>query len=204
MALSATRAASRRVSHLRSSRLPTYRHHAFSTSHASRRPDAFHSMLEEARKASDLLSANPSPISNSPQTRTEKIIQKHSVGLAPGKIVKSGDYVSLQPQHCMSHDNSFPIVQKFLNIGASKIHNNRQVVFTLDHDIQNKTESNLKKYAFLQEFARTHGIDFYGKLLSVLQKARSKTNNNRRWPRYRSPDHGRRGLCLAEHCCCRI
>ncbi|GFP55596.1 homoaconitase, mitochondrial [Trichoderma asperellum] len=162
LALSATRAASRRVSHLRSSRLPTYRHHAFSTSHASRRPDAFHSMLEEARKASDLLSANPSPISNSPQTRTEKIIQKHSVGLAPGKIVKSGDYVSLQPQHCMSHDNSFPIVQKFLNIGASKIHNNRQVVFTLDHDIQNKTESNLKKYAFLQEFARTHGIDFYG------------------------------------------
>lgn len=154
-------------------------------------------MLEDARKASDLLSGNPGSISSSPQTRTEKIIQKHSVGLAPGKVVKSGDYVSLQPQHSMSHDNSFPIVQKFLNIGASKIHNNRQVVFTLDHDIQNKTETNLKKYEFLQEFSRTHGIDFYGKL-SVLQQARLKTNNNRRRSWHRSPDYGRRRVCMAE------
>lgn len=113
MALSATRVASRRVSHLRSSRLPAYRQHAFSTSHPVRRPDAFHSMVEEARKASDVLSANPNTISSSPQTRTEKIIQKHSVGLAPGKVVKSGDYVSLRPQHSMSHDNSFPILQNY-------------------------------------------------------------------------------------------
>lgn len=147
-------------------------------------------MLEEARKASDLLSANPSSISSTPQTRTEKIIQKHSVGLAPGKVVKSGDYVSLRPQHSMSHDNSFPIVQKFFNIGASKVHDNRQVVFTLDHDIQNKSESNLKKYAFIEEFAGTHGIDFYGKLRSTLQQARLKTNNNRCRPRHWSPDHG--------------
>ncbi|KAL7922529.1 hypothetical protein ACQKWADRAFT_292698 [Trichoderma austrokoningii] len=162
LALSATRVASRHVSHLRSSRLPAYRQHAFSTCHPVRRPDAFHSMLEEARKASDVLSANPNTISSSPQTRTEKIIQKHSVGLAPGKVVKSGDYVSLRPKHSMSHDNSFPIVQKFFNMGASKIHDNRQVVFTLDHAIQDKSETNLKKYAFIEEFAGTHGIDFYG------------------------------------------
>lgn len=170
MALSATRVASRRVSHLRSSRLPAYRQHAFSTSHPVRRPDAFHSMLEEARKASDVLSANPNTISSSPQTRTEKIIQKHSVGLAPGKVVKSGDFVSLRPEHSMTHDNSFPVVQKFYNAGASQIHDKNQIVFTLDHDIQNKSESNLKKYAFIEEFARTHGIDFYGKLFSVFQQ----------------------------------
>ncbi|KAM0258678.1 hypothetical protein ACHAQJ_003686 [Trichoderma viride] len=162
LALLATRAASRRVSHLRSARLPTCRQHAFSTSLPFRRPDAFHSMLEEARKASDLLSANPSSASGPPQTLTEKIMQKHSVGLAPGKKIKSGDYVSLQPQHCMSHDNTFPISQKFLSMGASKIYDNRQLVFCLDHDVGNHSESNLRKYRLIEEFARTHGIEFYG------------------------------------------
>lgn len=71
----------------------------------------------------------------------------------------------------MSHDNSFPILQKLFNIGASKVHDPRQIVFTLDHSVQDKSETNLKKYAFIEEFARTHGIDFYGKLLSAFQQA---------------------------------
>jgi homoaconitate hydratase len=51
---------------------------------------------------------------------------------------------------------------KFLAIGASKIHKPQQIVFTLDHDVQNKSETNLKKYRQIEEFARQHGIDFYG------------------------------------------
>ena len=50
---------------------------------------------------------------------------------------------------------------RFKSIGASRIHNPKQVVFTLDHDVQNKTEKNLKKYATIEAFARIHGIDFY-------------------------------------------
>lgn len=61
----------------------------------------------------------------------------------------------------MSHDNSWPIATKFLDIGATKVHDNRQVVMTLDHDVQNKSESNLKKYRQIEEFARKHGVDFY-------------------------------------------
>lgn len=34
-------------------------------------------------------------------------------------------------------------------------------MFTLDHDVQNKSEKNLKKYATIEAFARLHGIDFY-------------------------------------------
>lgn len=66
-----------------------------------------------------------------------------------------------------------------MDIGASKIHDNRQVVMTLDHDVQvrfpltllllnlvanhvqNKSESNLKKYQQIEEFATKHGVDFY-------------------------------------------
>ncbi|KAI3322516.1 aconitase a/isopropylmalate dehydratase [Xylariaceae sp. AK1471] len=48
-----------------------------------------------------------------------------------------------------------------MDIGASKIHDNRQVVMTLDHDVQNKSEANLKKYRQIEEFAGKHGVDFY-------------------------------------------
>lgn len=92
---------------------------------------------------------------------TEKIVQRYSVGLAPGKKVKAGDYVTLSPHHCMTHDNSWPVALKFMSIGASKIHDNRQVVMTLDHDVQNKSETNLKKYEQIENFAKEHGVDFY-------------------------------------------
>ncbi len=67
-------------------------------------------------------------MSHTPQTLTEKIVQRYSVGLAPGKKVKSGDYVTLQPSKTMTHDNSAPVISKFKSIGASKIHDNRQIV----------------------------------------------------------------------------
>ncbi|CCC11904.1 unnamed protein product [Sordaria macrospora k-hell] len=118
--------------------------------------DAFPSQLENL--ASSTL---PKVVPSVPQTLTEKIVQRYSVGLAPGKKVKSGDYVTLQPHHCMTHDNSWPVAMKFMSIGASKIHDNRQVVMTLDHDVQNKSEANLKKYRQIEEFAKTHGVDFY-------------------------------------------
>ncbi|TLD15390.1 uncharacterized protein PgNI_01490 [Pyricularia grisea] len=122
------------------------------------RQNAFHSQLQDT--SSDMLSSFPTPPAN-PQTLTEKIVQRYSVGLAPGKKVKSGDYVTLSPHHCMTHDNSWPVALKFMSIGASKIHDNKQVVMTLDHDVQNKSESNLKKYRQIEEFAKMHGVDFY-------------------------------------------
>lgn len=95
------------------------------------------------------------------QNLTEKIVQKYAVGLAEGKKVFSGDYVSIRPAHCMSHDNSWPVATKFMGLGASKVKDNRQIVCTLDHDVQNKSEKNLEKYANIERFAREQGIDFY-------------------------------------------
>ncbi|KAH8819762.1 aconitase a/isopropylmalate dehydratase [Xylogone sp. PMI_703] len=131
------------------------------TSTNPRRQQAFHSQLESTTNADILQSSQKFAAVANPQTLTEKIIQRYSVGLAPGKKVKAGDYVTLSPHVCMTHDNSWPVALKFMNIGASKIHDNRQIVFTLDHDVQNKSESNLKKYSMIQEFASKHGVDFY-------------------------------------------
>lgn len=95
------------------------------------------------------------------QNLTEKIVQKYAVGLPPNKKVVSGDYVSIRPAHCMSHDNSWPVATKFMGLGAKKVKDNRQIVCTLDHDVQNKSEKNLEKYHNIEKFAALQGIDFY-------------------------------------------
>lgn len=61
----------------------------------------------------------------------------------------------------MTHDNSWPVAMKFMSIGASKIHDSEQIVMTLDHDVQNKSEANLKKYRQIEEFAKKHDVVFY-------------------------------------------
>lgn len=96
-----------------------------------------------------------------PQTLTEKIVQRYAVGIAEGKVLRSGDYVTLQPHRCMTHDNSWPVALKFMSIGATKVHDPNQIVMTLDHDVQNKSEKNLKKYSQIEEFAQKQGVVFY-------------------------------------------
>ncbi|KAK0635817.1 hypothetical protein B0T17DRAFT_612634 [Bombardia bombarda] len=155
LALAATRSSRQLFLRPRTSFQQPLRFAAAYTTTPRLRQNAFHSQLES--DIPPLKTASP----QSPQTLTEKIVQRYSVGLAPGKKVKAGDYVTLSPHHCMTHDNSWPVAMKFMSIGASKIHNNKQVVMTLDHDVQNKSESNLKKYRQIEEFAQKHGVDFY-------------------------------------------
>ncbi|PHH71191.1 hypothetical protein CDD80_5467 [Ophiocordyceps camponoti-rufipedis] len=94
-------------------------------------------------------------------TLTEKIVQRYAVDLPKGKLVRSGDYISLSPQYCMTHDNSWPVALKFMSMGATKVRRPQQLVMTLDHDVQNKSDTNLKKYRQIEDFARRHGVDFY-------------------------------------------
>lgn len=95
------------------------------------------------------------------QNLIEKIVQKHAVGLDKDEKVKSGDFVSIRPAYVMTHDNTGAVIPKFKSIGATKIANPRQVVHTLDHDIQNKSEKNLEKYRKIEEFSKAMGCDFY-------------------------------------------
>ena len=95
------------------------------------------------------------------QTLIEKIAQKHAVGLTPSQIVHAGDYISIRPAYVMTHDNTGAVIPKFKSIGATKLANPRQIVHTLDHDIQNKDEKNLAKYKKIEEFSKLMGADFY-------------------------------------------
>lgn len=95
------------------------------------------------------------------QTLVEKITQKYSVGLTVNQIVRTNDYVIIEPAYVMTHDNTGAVIPKFYSIGADKFANPKQVVITLDHDIQNKSEKNLTKYKNIEEFAIRNGADFY-------------------------------------------
>ena len=95
------------------------------------------------------------------QNLVEKIAQKYAVGLEKGHLVSSGDYLSIRPSHVMTHDNTGAVIPKFKSIGAARIANPRQPVFTLDHNVQDTCEANLAKYAKIETFAREMGVDFY-------------------------------------------
>ena len=95
-----------------------------------------------------------------PQTVVEKIAQAH-LAEGPKRPLRAGDFVSICPHHIMTHDNTSAVMKKFQGIGAKKLHDPRQPVFALDHDIQNQGEDNQKKYRAIEAFAKQHGVDFY-------------------------------------------
>ena len=95
-----------------------------------------------------------------PQTIVEKIAQAHLTG-SPNRQLRAGDFVSIRPSHVMTHDNTSAVMSKFKSIGARQIYDRKQLVFALDHDIQNHDEANLKKYRSIEAFAKEYGIDFY-------------------------------------------
>jgi homoaconitate hydratase len=94
------------------------------------------------------------------QTIVEKLSQTH-MAEGPSRPLRAGDFLSIRPDHVMTHDNTSAVMKKFKTIGATKVHNPAQPVFTADHDIQNTEASNLAKYRGMEEFAAQHGIDFY-------------------------------------------
>ncbi len=95
------------------------------------------------------------------QNYIEKIAQKYAVNLEPNSEIHSGEIISIRPAYVMTHDNTGAVIPKFRSIGATKLFNPRQVVNTLDHNIQDKSPKNLEKYKRIEEFANSMGADFY-------------------------------------------
>ena len=77
------------------------------------------------------------------QNLIEKIAQRFAVGLKSDQQVQSGDYLFIHPAYVMTHDNTGAVMMKFSAIGATEMADPRQPVFTLDHNIQDKSEKNL-------------------------------------------------------------
>jgi homoaconitate hydratase len=89
------------------------------------------------------------------------VIQSHGQNLEPGHEVRAGDMVTVRPFHVMTHDNTGAVLPKFRAIGASRVADPSQPVFTLDHNVQDTSDGNLAKYAAIEAFARDQGIVFH-------------------------------------------
>jgi len=94
------------------------------------------------------------------QTIVEQIAQKHMTE-GPARPLRTGDFLSIRPHRCMTHDNTSAVMSKFKGIGAKKVKDSQQLTFALDHDIQNQDEANQKKYRAIEAFAKEQGVDFY-------------------------------------------
>jgi homoaconitate hydratase len=93
-------------------------------------------------------------------TMVEKIGRAHMVA-GPSRPLRPGDMVSLRPRHILTHDNTSAVISKARAIGAGRIHDPRQPVVVLDHDIQNQSAENVEKYTRIRAFCREHGLDFH-------------------------------------------
>jgi homoaconitate hydratase len=92
------------------------------------------------------------------QNSIEKIAQHYAVRLAPGTTVHSGDYIFVRPKHVMTHDNTGAVISKFRAIGAQQVARPEQPVFTLDHNVQDRSAANLARYRAIAAFAQEQGI----------------------------------------------
>lgn len=98
------------------------------------------------------------------QTLLEKIAQRYAVGLASGEVVRAGDFLSIRPEHVMTHDNSSAVIPKFESMfdgSTPRVKHPGQPVIAIDHDIQNSSSENLAKYSKIESFARRHGLSFF-------------------------------------------
>eukprot|EP01063_Lacrimia_lanifica_P020073 TRINITY_DN27428_c0_g1_i1.p1 TRINITY_DN27428_c0_g1~~TRINITY_DN27428_c0_g1_i1.p1 ORF type:complete len:690 (+),score=266.48 TRINITY_DN27428_c0_g1_i1:53-2122(+) len=102
------------------------------------------------------------------QNLVEKLVQKYAVdgeGAAVEGLVYSGEFVSIKPHKVMTHDNTSAVMPKFKALwdgGAGKVRYPEQLFFGIDHDVQNVTPENLKKYDAIEAFAKEQGVAFTG------------------------------------------
>lgn len=65
-----------------------------------------------------------------------------STSSLPERNMQEGEYITIQPRHVMTHDNTAAVMSKFkLILPDITIYNPRQPVFALDHNVQDKVKN---------------------------------------------------------------
>ncbi|RKY45148.1 MAG: 3-isopropylmalate dehydratase large subunit [Candidatus Neomarinimicrobiota bacterium] len=91
------------------------------------------------------------------ETFAEKVFSRKA-----GRKVKAGEFVEVEPDVAMSHDNTAAISKTFLSIGVDKVHNPDRHVVILDHCVPPADEKFARNHKEIREFVRKFGIkNFY-------------------------------------------
>ena len=95
------------------------------------------------------------------QTLTEKIISNYIEKKSYADLVSQGSAYWIEPEHVMSHDNSAAIIKKFNDFNIKKVINEKQPIIALDHNIQDNSIQNKKKYSRIEEFSKKNNLTFF-------------------------------------------
>ncbi len=88
------------------------------------------------------------------QTFAQKVLAKKA-GLPR---VEVGQIVDVEPDVCMSHDNTAAIAKTFAKIGVERVKNPERFVVVLDHTVPASTEEYAKGHKEIREFVAKQGI----------------------------------------------
>lgn len=93
---------------------------------------------------------------NMGKTFAEKILS-----IASGQDVKAGDIVVVEPDFCMSHENSSAVSRTFQTIGLKKVWNPDKIVIIFDHTVPASTEAYAESQKITREFVEQQGISHF-------------------------------------------
>jgi len=82
----------------------------------------------------------------------------HKAGL---DSVQVGQIVEIEPDVCLSHDNTAAIAKTFAQIGVEKVRNPERFVVILDHTVPAATEKYALGHKEIREFVHKQGIEHF-------------------------------------------
>ncbi|MDD5646500.1 MAG: 3-isopropylmalate dehydratase large subunit, partial [Candidatus Bipolaricaulis sp.] len=75
--------------------------------------------------------------------------------------VEVGQIVDVEPDVCLSHDNTAAIAKTFAKIGVERVKNPDRFVIVLDHTVPASTEEYAKGHKEIREFVAKQGIQAF-------------------------------------------
>lgn len=92
-----------------------------------------------------------------------KTFAEKALGKAVGRPVNANEVVTVEPDFCMSHDNTGPISRTFKKIGVKNVWKPERLVVILDHGVPAPSSDHAVNHKEAMEFMKEQGAPhFYG------------------------------------------
>lgn len=90
------------------------------------------------------------------QTFAEKVLSR-----AAGRPVSAGDIVVIEPDFCLSHENTSSIGKTFSTIGLEKVWDPSKLVIVFDHTVPPSTVAYADSHKITREFVKKQNIEHF-------------------------------------------
>jgi 3-isopropylmalate/(R)-2-methylmalate dehydratase large subunit/methanogen homoaconitase large subunit len=90
-----------------------------------------------------------------------KTFAEKALGRAVGRPVSANEVVTVEPDFCMSHDNTGPISRTFKKIGVKKVWKPERLVVILDHGVPAPSSDHAVNHQEAREFMKDQGAPHF-------------------------------------------